>query len=337
MRGSRRTRLTLVLLLLTAFTLTALDYSSAQAGPLAALRRGIDTVFGPVQRAVGGVASSVGDALGGLPRLGSYQSDNKKLKQENERLKGVIASQAGLQCRYDQIQALEGFTDFTGYPVVPAHVVSIGTSSEFEWTATLDVGSLDGVAPNMTVVTGYGLVGRTLRVSRSTTVVLLVNDPKMQVGGTLVGLDTFGIATGKGSGPMDFTFSGRLNQSVRRGTVVLTLGTDTYAPGVPIGTVTDTRRDINLQTRTGTLVPFVDVTHLGLVGVIVQKKRTAPRAPFLPHAPGPRPTSSPCPAAVAAGPVPPSPRPAPPVTPRPTAVPSGSPPATATPTPTRTP
>ncbi|HTL24933.1 MAG TPA: hypothetical protein VL281_12965, partial [Mycobacteriales bacterium] len=80
MRGSRRLRLTFVLLLLTAFTLTALDSTTAQTGPLAALRRGIDTVFGPVERVVGGGASAVGRALGGLPRLGSYQSENRKLQ-----------------------------------------------------------------------------------------------------------------------------------------------------------------------------------------------------------------------------------------------------------------
>ena len=45
MRGSRRLRLTFVLLLLTAFTLTALDNTTAQSGPLAALRNGIDTVI----------------------------------------------------------------------------------------------------------------------------------------------------------------------------------------------------------------------------------------------------------------------------------------------------
>jgi rod shape-determining protein MreC len=326
LRGSRRTRLSLVLLLLTAFTLTALDYNSAQSGPLAALRRGIDTVFGPVQSAVGGAASSVGSALGGLPRLGSYQSDNRKLKKENDRLKGALAAQAGLQCRYDQMLALQGFTDFTNYPLVPAHVVSVGTSSEFEWTATLDVGSIDGIKPNQTVGTGYGLVGRTLTVSRSTSVVLLLNDPKLQVGGTLVGLDTFGIAAGQGSGSLVFTFQG-LTQ-LKKNTVVLTIGSDTYAPGVPIGTVTENRRDTN-GTRTATLVPFVDVTHLGEVGVIVQKDRTAPRAPFLPHAPGPSPTSSPCPAAEPHGPVPPSPTPRP--TPTVTVTPSATPSPTATP------
>lgn len=331
MRGSRRTRLTLVLLLLTAFTLTALDYNTAQSGPLAALRRGIDTVFGPVQNAVGGAASSVGNALGGLPRLGSYQSDNKKLKQENDRLKGALASQSGLQCRYDQLLALQGFSEFTNYPLVPAHVVAVGTSSEFEWTATIDVGSIDGVKPNQTVVTGYGLVGRTVSVTPRTAVVLLINDPDIQVGGTLVGLDTFGIAAGQGTGSLVFTFQG-LNQ-VKKGTVVLTIGTDTYARGVPIGTVTENKRDSN-GTRTATLVPFVDVTHLGSVGVIVQKDRTEPRAPFLPHAAGPSPTSSPCPAAEPNGPVPTAaPSPSATVTPTVTVTSGGSP----SPTPSRTP
>jgi rod shape-determining protein MreC len=317
LRGSRRTRLTLVLLLLTAFTLTALDYNSAQSGPLAALRRGIDTVFGPVQRAVGSATSSVGNALGGLPRLGSYQSDNKKLKQENDKLRGEIASLAGLQCRYDQALALQQFTNFTDYPLVPAHVVGVGSSSAFEWTATLDVGSIDGIKPAMTVVTGYGLVGRTLTVSRSTTTVLLINDPGSTVGSTLVGPDLIGFAKGKGSGALTLSFSGR--DVVKKGTVVLTVGSDTFAAGVPVGTVTSTSFDPNGTIRTASVTPFVDVTHLGLVGVIVQKQRAEARAPFLPIAPGARPTSSPCPAAVPHGPVPTSrPSPTPSATPSPT-------------------
>ena len=97
MRGSRRLRLTLVLLLLTAFTLTALDYNTQRTGPLAALRRGIDTVFGPVKRGLGTAASSAGNALGGLPRLGSYQRDNAELRRENDRL--VMAVRAAPRFR----------------------------------------------------------------------------------------------------------------------------------------------------------------------------------------------------------------------------------------------
>ena len=326
MRGSRRTRLTLVLLLLTAFTLTALDYNSAQSGPLAALRRGIDTVFGPVQKAVGHAASSVGSALGGLPRLGSYQSDNRKLRDENARLKGQIAAQAGLQCRYDELAALLNLAEKTHTKPLAAHVVGVGSSSDFEWTVTIDVGSMDGVKPAMTVVNGYGLVGRTISVSRSTSVVLLVNDPKSSVGGTMVGPGLFGVAQGNGAGPLILSFSGR--DVIKKNTPVLTNGGGVYAPGIPLGTITSTSFDPNGTVRTGKLTPYVDVTHLGTVGVILQPNRTAPRPAFIPIAPGPSPTSSPCITAVPNGPAPTS---TPSPTPRPTPV------VTLSPSPTKTP
>jgi rod shape-determining protein MreC len=322
LRGSRRTRLTLVLLLLTAFTLTALDYNTAQSGPLAALRRGIDTVFGPVQKAVGSAASSVGNALGGLPRLGSYQSDNRKLRQENADLKGRIAAQAGLQCRYDELAALMNFAQKTGTKPLAAHVVGVGSSAEFEWTVTLDVGSMDGVKAGMAVVNGYGLVGRTITVSRATTVVLLVNDPKSEVGGTMAGLGVFGIAKGNGAGPLTLEFSGR--DVIKKNTVVLTNGGGIYAPGIPLGTITSTSYDPNGTVRTAKLTPFVDPTHLGAVGVLVTPNRDAPRPPFIPLGPGPSPTSTPCPSAVPHGPAP-------------TSTPAPTPTATLAPTPSQTP
>lgn len=343
MRGSRRLRLTLVLLVLTALTLTALDYNTAKTGPLAALRNGIDTVFGPVQRVVGSAVSSVGSALGGLPRLGGYQSDNAELERENERLRGQIASMAGLQCQVDQLNGLMHFVRFTGYPVVPAHVVAVSPNSGFEWTATIDVGSADGVKRDMTVVAYNGLVGRTLSVSPRSARVLLIADPGFRVGGTLIGQSALGIATGHGSRPMSYRLAS--NRSVvRKGDVLLTTGSDTYAPGVPIGTVTTVTPDTNAISRTATIAPFVDVSALDLVGVITQHTRTAPRVPLRPQGLGPSATSTPCPSALNHGPVPtPSPTPTP--TPQeqvtPSRTPSSSPEAeptrsrTPSPTPTR--
>ena len=311
MRGSRRLRLTFVLLLLTAFTLTALDYNTAQAGPLAALRRGIDTLFGPVERVVGGATSSVGNALGGLPRLGSYQSDNKKLQQANERLRGELAAMSGLQCQVDQLNGLMHFVDFTGYHPVPAHVVAVGPAGAFEWVATIDVGSADGVRPSMTVVAYLGLLGRTTEVSAHTSRVLLLADPDFQVGGTLIGQSALGIAVGHGSKPMTYSLAST-RSIVRKNDVLLTTGSDTYAAGIPIGTVISVTPDTNAISRTATIVPFVDVSAIDLVGVIEDPVRTLPRAPLRPLAVGPSPTSTPCPSALNHGPVPTStPAPAP--------------------------
>ena len=49
---------------LTAFTLTALDYrSTGGSSAFDAVRRGSDTVFGPAQRAIGSAVSGIGDAV----------------------------------------------------------------------------------------------------------------------------------------------------------------------------------------------------------------------------------------------------------------------------------
>ncbi len=329
MRGSRRLRLTLVLLLLSAFTLTALDNSSAQTGPLAALRRGIDTVFGPVEAAVGGAASSVGRALGGIPRLGSYQSENRRLKREIDTLNGRISSQAGLQCQVDQLHQLMHLVDVTGYATVPARVVAVGPAGGFEWTAVIDAGSADGIRPSQTVVTGAGLVGRTTEVSARTAHVLLIADPEFTVGGSLAQVASIGFAHGNGSRPMTYSLAST-RALVRKGDVLLTTGSDTYAAGIPIGTITAVAPDANAISRTATVSPFVDVSSLDLVGVVTNGQRTQPRGVLRPVRPGASPTSSPCPAAVPQGPVPtatPTPSPTPVVT----ASPSPSPRPTRTP------
>jgi rod shape-determining protein MreC len=332
-RGSRRLRLTFVLLLLTAFTLTALDSTTAQTGPLAALRRGIDTVFGPVERVVGGGASAVGRALGGLPRLGSYQSENRKLQRQVDALNGRLASLAGLQCQVDQFHQLMHLVDVTGYTTVPARVVAVGPASGFEWTAVIDAGSKDGVRVSQTVVTGAGLVGRTTRVSAHTAHVLLLADPEFTVGGTLAQVASIGFAHGNGSRPMTYSLASN-RAPVRKGDVLLTTGSDTYAAGIPIGTVTAVAPDTNAISRTATVVPFVDVSSLDVVGVVVDPPRTKPRGLLRPIGPGPSPTSSPCPPAVPQGPVPtstPTPTPTPVVTPTGTAGPRPS--VTTSPTP----
>ena len=321
MRGSRQTRRTLVLLLLIAFTLTGVDYNSAQRGPLASLRRGIDTVFGPLQRTVGGAADTVGSALGGLPRLGSYQSQNKKLKRDNDRLQGILRNQAATQCRYDQFLALSAFVQYTKYPVVPARVVSVGAASAFEWTAVIDAGTLDGVRPDLTVVTGQGLVGRITEVSTRTSTVLLIADPGFTVGGTLVGQTAVGFASGNGAGPMTLSLA-RPKSPVKKGTELLTSGDGTYAAGIPIGSVTSVTPNSNALSSTIRIAPFVDVRTLDLVGVITLPTRTAPRTPLQPVRPS---ASSACPAAVPDGPVPTA-RPTPTTKPAaPPATPSGTP------------
>src|SRR3954449_11340653 len=84
MRDSRRARLVLALLLLTAFTLITLHYRAGSGGPLRAVG---NAVFGPVERAVSDVVRPVGSFFSSLGHLSSYKSTNAKLRKQNQRLR----------------------------------------------------------------------------------------------------------------------------------------------------------------------------------------------------------------------------------------------------------
>jgi len=304
LRGSGRLRLLLVLFVLTAFTLTALDYrSTGGSSAFDAVRRGSDTVFGPAERAVGGIVSSVGSALGGLPRIGRYKKDNAALRAENEKLKSELRQTDSIRRQLTERNALLGLKDAGGYTLKAAHVSAVGSSLGFEWTATIDVGSRDGITVNQTVVNGSGLVGRVKRVGPYTSVVVLVVDPDFSAGVRLIRSGQLGVVTGRGLGTLTYELIGQRARAVI-GDAMYTSGS-TFLPGIPVGRVVSTNSDPNAPTLTGTVAPYVDVTSLDLVGVLVAGPRPGARVPVPPSiAPLPSPLPSP-------RPISPSPAPSP--------------------------
>ena len=201
MRGSRSTRLLLVLLVLTAFTLTTLDYRAGDGSPLDGVRRATSTVLSPAEQALGSAARAVGGVFDRLPGGGGGSSEElRRLEEENARLRAQLETGQGLQRRVDELNALLQLKDFGTYTVVPARVTAVGSALGFARTVTVDVGSEDGVTTGQTVVSGAGLVGRTTQVSRWSAVVLLLDDPGFSVGSRLDREGTIGIARGTGTG-----------------------------------------------------------------------------------------------------------------------------------------
>lgn len=284
---------------LTAFTLTALDYrSTGGSSAFDAVRRGSDTVFGPAQRALGGVTHSIGSFFGGLSDLGRDRDENAKLRDDNDRLRAQLRETDSLRRQVAEWNALLGLKDSSGYTLQAAHVISVGSSLGFEWTATIDVGSRDGVRVNATVVNGKGLVGRVKRVGPYTSTVLLLVDGDFSVGVRLIRSGQLGLATGHGVGELSYQLIGQRARA-EVGEAMYTSGS-TFAAGIPVGRVATTSNDPNSPTLTGTLSPYVDVTSLELVGVVTDAPRRAPRVPLRPTPlPSPRPSPTPSPTASA--------------------------------------
>lgn len=287
------------MLVLTAFTLTALDYrSTGGSSAFDAVRRGGDAVFGPAQRAVGGATHAVGSFFTGLSSLGREAERNEKLRDENDRLRAQLRQSDALRREVAQWNGLLGLKDASGYTLQPARVIAVGSSLGFEWTATIDAGSRDGVRVNATVVNGKGLVGRVKRVGPYTSTVLLLVDGEFSVGVRLGRSGQLAVVSGRGRGELSYQLIGQRARA-EVGEAMYTSGS-TFAAGIPVGRVATTSNDPNSPTLTGTLSPYVDVTSLDLVGVVLDVPRRARRLPLRPTPlpsprPAPSPTSSPAP------------------------------------------
>lgn len=275
MRGPRL-RLLLALLVLTAFTLTAIDARAGNGSPFDVLRRGTGTALGPVQRAVAG-------AVRGLAHAGSG-ADTARLQRENDELRRRLLDLQGAQAQADELAQLLRQKDEGSYTTVLARVVGYGASSPFETTVTLDVGSRDGVHNNQTVTSGRGLVGRTVRVGTDSCLVALLTDPTVTVGARLNAAPrSFGLAAGQGRDGLLFSLVEPADGSALQvGDALVTAGSDTFVPGVPIGRVTDVSPAGQGVVPTATVEPYADLGSLDLLQVVVQGPRTEPRVAIPP-------------------------------------------------------
>ena len=300
MRDSRRARLILAMLLLTAFTLITLDYRSGGGGPLRSVG---NAVFGPVERAASAVTRPIGSFFSSLGHLSSYKSKNAKLEKQNEqlleRLRLTDADRAHLAAA-EKLLNLAGRAQFR---IVAAKVVGVGSSLGFESTATVDVGTADGIKPNQTVIDGDGLVGKTLSVGPTTSTILLGDDPNFTAGARLEGGgQQIGHVDGGGRNPMTFTLLGTQSR-MKVGDRLVTfasIGGRPFVPEVPIGHITRIEPTPGQLFSSGVVAPYVDFNSVDVVGIVVGEPRTIKRDSLLP----PSPTPSPSPSGPSIGPSP---------------------------------
>jgi len=281
-RDSRRTRVVLALLVLTAFTLITLDYRSRGGGFFGSMRRTASSVFGPIERAAADVVRPVRHAV---EAVGSIGSNHKKVTDLQKQVAAL--QQQAQQDPFEKQQAAElnqllHVSAVGQFKLVLAQVIAVSPSYGFEWTATIDAGTRDGLKENMTVLNGNGLVGRLKVVGTSTSTVLLAIDPQFNVGVRLPN-NQMGVVSGHGRTAMSLMLLDPVAR-VKVGDGLVTQGSANQTPfiwGVPVGTVTTATSPLTGDVQYGEVKPFVDFTALDLVGVVVEPPRTDPRGALL--------------------------------------------------------
>jgi rod shape-determining protein MreC len=276
-----------VVLLLAAFTLMTLDLQQ-EGGPTDALRSAGATLFGPVERAGDAVTRPVAIYVSGLGHLDEYQDHIDELQQRNDELNVQLRTSEDARSRARELDDLLRVAGVGQYRVVPARVIAVGSGSMFDWTATVDAGARDGLAPDMTVLSGDGLVGRVTNVGPVTSTVLLAADPESAIGARLEGSQQIGVISGRGTAALRLELLDP-QAEVATGDRLVTFGSQggvPFVPGVPVGEVIDVERTPGSLTRAAMVRPYASFTSLDLVGVVVEPPREDPRDAVLPPPPG---------------------------------------------------
>lgn len=271
MHEARWTRPVLIVLLVAAIALITLDFRDAGSSPAHAI--GAD-VFGPVERVAGAVASPFESLF--RTASGHQSSEIADLQKQNDQLRAQLAQAQVAAQDQTQLSNLLRLTDASHLRVVTGTVIAAGGA--YSDTVTINAGRRQGIAPNETVLNGDGLVGVVTAVTAGTATVQLATDASATVGVRLAGTGEIGALTGTGA---TMTAPRELRLTLFSATAVLlpgqtlvtfgSVGGRPYAPGVPVGEVTQVTSQPGGLTQTALVTPFADFSGLGVLGVVVSR------------------------------------------------------------------
>ncbi|MGH3350326.1 MAG: rod shape-determining protein MreC [Nocardioides sp.] len=285
----------LIALVLGCATLATLD----QTPVLEPARTVVGEVLSPLETG----AATMARPFTGIPQWFESRDELRdritKVEAENSTLRRQLKVTDYGREKLAEYESITRAADDLGYALVPARVTAHGPAQTFNRTVTIDAGSAAGIRSDMSVVTGDGLVGRVLRVTRTSATVLLIVDAASVVGGRVGGSDDSGKKSGqvgmvRGSGVV----AGRSDAGLLaldlvdrtvaplKGETVITWGDGRAAPyvsGLPIGEVTDTFASVRDSSRTVRIKPYVDFGSLDVVGVVVPSGTQSDRAVLTPQ------------------------------------------------------
>jgi rod shape-determining protein MreC len=288
--GDNRGRLLLIVLIVTSLFLITLDLRGVQV--IDGIRTGTQTALTPVQKAGSWVVSPFRNFLSDVTHLGRTRNQIEKLKAENDALRLALLNRKVADAELKQLKGALDLAGKGGFKVVSAKVISQGSSTSFSQTITIDAGSRSGIHTNMTVISGFGLVGVVKIAYANSAVVQLASDPGFRIGARIAGTQQIGILSGQGTrkGVLQLLDN---TEIVKVGDPILARGSANgrpFVPGVPIGEVTAVDNSAGAVTQTADVKFYTNFSTLGVISVVISSPASDPRDSLVPPKPQATPT-----------------------------------------------
>ena len=287
--GGNRSRLLLVLLLVSSLFLITLDLRGVNLA--GSIRSGVSTVISPVENLFSKLLSPVGNLASDVKNFGQSKKKIAELSKQVDELKAKQIIDEDTLGQLNQLKNVLDLAGRGGYKVVSARVINRGSTESFKETLTIDVGSSDGISRNMTVISESGLVGVVKSVGSNSSIVLLMSDPTFKIGVRIAGTQSIGVVSGQGGSTyllqlLDATGEIKVGDTlVARGSQ----GGRPFVPGVPVGTVTTVQSNASSITQNADVNSTTNLEKLSIVAVVITPPNGDPRDSLVPK---PRPTAT---------------------------------------------
>ncbi len=275
----RRAGILLAVIVFASLVLITFDFRGDDQGPLERLRSGVGTVLQPIQDGVTTLVTPLGDAADRIGELFRIRTENQQLRERVAELEERTAARTDLQRENRELRELLEIADRTELDTVAARVIALAPSN-FEWTVTIDVGTDDGVARGMPVISGDGLVGRVIQSSRGASRVLLAIDPNFAAAARTARVGEVGTIAGRGSDPILLRLLDP-EADVEPGDEITTASYDhgIFPAGIPVGEVREVVDGQGRLYREAQVSPYVDFSRLHHV-MVVRTDEVSPLPPF---------------------------------------------------------
>jgi rod shape-determining protein MreC len=236
------------------------------------LRVWVQALASPAQSISSGASGAGSNFVRQIVNFRSTASENEVLKQQLSTAQLELRNAQQATTENERLKALLNLKERTGFEQVTARVIARDSSTWFN-TITINRGSSSGVALNMPVVTGTGIVGRVIALSPWTAQVMMITDEKAAAGaivGQLGASGALGPVRGLGErGLIEMRYVSGL-EKVEAGDYVLTTGQDgIYPPGLTVGEVVQVKSGTATQAHEILIRPGAKLDQLEDVAVLL--------------------------------------------------------------------
>ncbi|MBE5871586.1 MAG: rod shape-determining protein MreC [Lachnospiraceae bacterium] len=282
-RRNKSTKFTLpskyLLLILTAVCVMLMAITFLTDFPSTPVSNLFGFVIMPFETGISRVGVYLNDRTEELAQIRELLEENKRLKEEIDAL--TIENNALQQDKYELNSLRELYKldeQYEDYEKVGARVIAKNAGNWFG-SFVIDKGSNDGIAVDMNVMAGSGLVGRVTEVGKNWAKVISVIDDNSNVSSMILSTEDRLIVSGdlmtmnqRGSITFSQLVLGEGNTVSVGDKVVTSYISDKYLPGILIGYISEVNGDSNNLTQSGYITPAVDFAHMEEVLVVMNLK-----------------------------------------------------------------